>query len=708
MATTVATEVEPVASTSTGITSTPSSSGQAISLFAIQDNKAGMSGLDKEKINQLLYEASKDTLYFKHEQERDKRIDEQIKKMKSDWSNFTNPLKENSLEMMEKARSNRGYDRQSRDISQIVVHIDMDMFYAAVEMRDNPELRDKPMAVGSMQMVCTSNYIARKFGVRSGMAGFICKKLCPDLVLVPPNMRKYGQVSGKIMSVLRRYDPDLFVMSCDEAYLNLSPYLIETFVKENPHYPGPVLIEDKDTGDKRLIPEIWDSAFQVVDSIRSQILEATQLTASAGIATTSMLAKICSDLNKPNGQYMLRGSSYEHVQEFVKKLDIRKVTGIGMVQEKILKAFNILTVKDLWDRRDVVYLLFKPAAIDFYLRVSLGLGSIHSKNEDEPLRSRGHGCSFRATNDFRWLDSQLMQLCEQLADTLDDYGLKGKIIVLRLEKDSFDSFVRSRRIAFYTSECAVIYQTAKSILKAQLSADSDTKWRAMGVRVTHLNVNAAQPVDEKKQSTLDKFLYKKFIQDKDASINSQDNSFFDSSQEIEYCDEASEVGTVGDELICTFCSKIFKEYDGFEEHVNNCLMGDKLNHSSQTTIQTIEDEEDADEYICTNCDKTFTEYTEFDQHLIVCLEDKFEDEFDEDDDDIIIINQPTPPPPSTPINSVVTKTIDSLEPIISPSITNGNKSLTINPRKSLSKSPDTNYDNQDIPFTQSAPKILKL
>src|SRR5690606_5928979 len=106
----------------------------------------------------------------------------------------------------------------------IWMHIDMDMFYAAVEIRDNPCLKDKPVAVGDERMVSTSNYVARKFGIRAAMPGFIGKKLCKDLVFIKPNFYKYEAESKKIMALLKFYDPDIEVRGLDEAFLDLTKY----------------------------------------------------------------------------------------------------------------------------------------------------------------------------------------------------------------------------------------------------------------------------------------------------------------------------------------------------------------------------------------------------------------------------------------------------------------------------------------------------
>ena len=168
--------------------------------------------------------------------------------------------------------------RQQKKIQIITLYFEFDnyffgqdAFYAAVEERDQPSLKDQPMAVGGMGMLSTSNYLARKYGVRAGMPGFIGKKLCPTLKIVPPNFEKYKAVSSIIRQVFKEYDPGFCPMSLDEAYLDITEYL--------------------DTHSNL-------RASEVVEEMRAKIFQNTQLTASAGISLNTMLAKICSDLNK--------------------------------------------------------------------------------------------------------------------------------------------------------------------------------------------------------------------------------------------------------------------------------------------------------------------------------------------------------------------------------------------------------------------------
>ncbi|MDB2387290.1 DNA polymerase IV [Shewanella sp.] len=202
---------------------------------------------------------------------------------------------------------------------QKIIHVDMDCFYAAVEMRDNPELQAKPIAVGGRSdrrgVISTCNYEARKFGVRAAMASGYALKLCPDLILVPGRMDVYKTVSSQIRAVFERYTDLIEPLSLDEAYLDVTQ-------------------SDCCHG----------SATLMAEAIRAEILAETGLTASAGIASVKFLAKIASDLNKPNGQYLIRP---DHIDEFIKTLPLVKIPGVGKVTAKKLADLGLHTCADV-------------------------------------------------------------------------------------------------------------------------------------------------------------------------------------------------------------------------------------------------------------------------------------------------------------------------------------------------------------------------
>lgn len=192
-----------------------------------------------------------------------------------------------------------------------IIHVDMDCFYAAVEMRDNPSYRGRPLAVGGSEkqrgVLSTCNYEARKFGVRSAMPTGQALKLCPDLLVVPGRMQVYKEVSQQIRSIFSRYTELIEPLSLDEAYLDVTD-----------------------------CTKLYGSATLIAEAIRRDIWNELSLTASAGIAPVKFLAKVASDLNKPNGQYVIPP---ERVQEEVDKLPLEKIPGVGKVSlEKLHQA----------------------------------------------------------------------------------------------------------------------------------------------------------------------------------------------------------------------------------------------------------------------------------------------------------------------------------------------------------------------------------
>ena len=204
-------------------------------------------------------------------------------------------------------------------VSRKIIHIDMDCFYAAVEMRDNPSLRNKPLAVGGAArrrgVLCTCNYLAREYGCRSAMPSHQALKLCPDLIIVPPNISHYKSVSYAIQQIFQQYTDNIEPLSLDEAYLDVS---------DCQQHQG--------------------SATWIASAIRQQIFEQQAITASAGVAPNKYLAKIASDWRKPNGQYVIPPHA---VDEFVHQLPVKKLFGVGKVTADKLQLMGITTCRDL-------------------------------------------------------------------------------------------------------------------------------------------------------------------------------------------------------------------------------------------------------------------------------------------------------------------------------------------------------------------------
>lgn len=437
--------------------------------------KAGMKGIDKEKINEIIHEASKGSLFYKKQAQRQEEIHRSIERMLNKVKDATTTQVANAQlscdRMLEDLKKQRIFNR-------VIVHFDLDMFFAAVEIRDNPELANKPVAVGGNSMISTSNYIARKFGVRAAMPGFIARKLCPELLLIKPNGSKYRQASSEVFSILEQYDPELAGMSLDEAYLDLTDFIRNTLERD-----GYELQEFYDG----TLPKIWWArANEVVHEIRDAIFNKTKLTCSAGIACNTLLSKISTDMNKPDGQFMVEGYPQE-VQEFIEKTPVEKVSGIGKVSGQLLNALEIKTCGDIMDKRHYLPLVFYEVNVKFYLRVALGDGSTCIKS-DEQRKSKSVERTFTSIKDSLMLLDKLDSICEELCTKyLKPYRIRGRTITIKLKRNTFTTTTKSYSLLVPTNDKQVIYSTAKNLLLAEIANEPpEISYRLLGVKVSNL------------------------------------------------------------------------------------------------------------------------------------------------------------------------------------------------------------------------------
>nr|KAF6490651.1 DNA polymerase kappa [Molossus molossus] len=399
--------------------------------MGLNDNKAGMEGLDKEKINKIIMEATKGSRFYGNELKKEKQVNQRIENIMQQKAQITSQqLRKAQLQVDRFAMELE----QSRDLNNTIVHIDMDAFYAAVEMRDNPELKDKPIAVGSSSMLTTSNYHARRFGVRAAMPGFIAKRLCPQLIIVPPNFDKYRAVSKEVKEILADYDPNFMAMSLDEAYLNITKHL-----QERKNWP-----EDK----------------------RKYFIK-TGNSLENGIAPNTMLAKVCSDKNKPNGQYQILPNR-QAVMDFIKDLPIRKVSGIGKVTEKMLKALGIITCTELYQQRALLSLLFSETSWHYFLRISMGLGSTHL-TRDGDRKSMSVERTFSEISKAEEQYSLCQELCSELAQDLQKEGLKGRTVTIKLKNVNFEVKTRASTVSSVVSTAEEIFAIAKELLRTEIN-----------------------------------------------------------------------------------------------------------------------------------------------------------------------------------------------------------------------------------------------
>lgn len=343
----------------------------------------------------------------------------------------------------------------------------MDAFYASVEQLDNPELRGKAVAVGGSSqrgVVSAASYEARKFGVRSAMSSVIAKRNCPDLIFVKPRFERYKEISGQIREIFFEYTDLVEPLSLDEAYLDVTENK-----KGNP------------------------SATLIAKQIRDRIKEKTGLNASAGISINKFIAKIASDINKPNGQKTVQP---EEVIEFLEELDIRKFYGVGKVTAEKMYRLGIFSGKDL-KLKSEEYLTehFGKSGAHFYNVVR----GIHL-SEVKPHRIRK---SLGAERTFSenisseiFMLERLENIAEEIERRLKKSKVAGKTITLKIKYSDFTLQTRSKTIHYYIANKDLILEIAKELLYQEKMKNSV---RLLGISLSNLNTEKGESKDEQKE-----------------------------------------------------------------------------------------------------------------------------------------------------------------------------------------------------------------
>ncbi|KAL6837089.1 hypothetical protein V8C40DRAFT_4032 [Trichoderma camerunense] len=471
--------------------------------------KAGQDKVDQSKVSEIIYNASKGSKFFTREEERDKILTKKIEQILS---------RKKKLEQQDLTRDLRNADRLlaelelSRDLTQHIVHLDCDAFFAAVELLERPDLKDVPFAVGG-GVLTTCNYVARQFGCRSGMAGFVAKKLCPQLILIKPNFHKYGAKAQEVREVLANYDPRFESASIDEAYLNITEYCDE-------HNMDPAA---------------------AVEQMRKEVHEKTSITVSAGIAANARLAKICSNINKPNGQYVLP-SERSAIMAFMRDLPTRKVNGIGRVLERELLEIGVKTCGDLYEQRQYLNRLFGDKYYVFLLRCYLGLGRTKIQPAEEYERkSVGTESTFHDISDPAKLRDKLRSTAEALEKDLKKNECKGRTLCIKIKLHTFEVYTRQVVLPKSIQLADDLYNYSLPMLAKLEQEIPGMKLRLMGLRCTHL-------VSTKKPDTMAFFGFKPRRQDagesSDAGMVKRK-----ASEPLEKEEEWEKLGTDDDDLL---------------------------------------------------------------------------------------------------------------------------------------------------------------
>jgi len=335
----------------------------------------------------------------------------------------------------------------------------MDAFYASVEQRDNPELRGKPVAVGGSKergVVAAASYEARQYGVKSAMASAIAARQCPGLIFVKPNFEKYKAVSQQIREIFLDYTDLVEPLSLDEAYLDV-------------------------TENKKGIA----TATRIAREIRQRIWEETELRASAGISINKFLAKVASDINKPNGQKTIMP---EDVIEFLEELPIRKFYGIGAKTAEKMQGLGIHFGKDLkkWDLPLLVREFGKSGS--HYYNIVRGL----QKSEVKPDRIRKSiGAERTFSKDISQLPemlTELQKIMQKLQDRIAKANAKGRTVTVKLKTHQFETHTRSASLPYPTGEQELIFNKVEELISNPVPEEP---LRLLGISLS--NLQQSQP-----------------------------------------------------------------------------------------------------------------------------------------------------------------------------------------------------------------------
>uniref|UniRef100_A0AAV1VKU8 DNA polymerase kappa n=1 Tax=Peronospora matthiolae TaxID=2874970 RepID=A0AAV1VKU8_9STRA len=474
-------------------------------MFVFTAEKAGMKGVDKQHVQEVVHKLSKDSSFYQKSLRDNGKVQQRVVAMREKLSRLSSAQ---LVRLTQETDVRVAQMEASRDLSHIIVVVDMDMFYAAVEMRDKPELRDVPLAVGGLNMISTANYAARQYGVRAAMPGFIGKELCPELHFVPVNMEKYKRVAAQIRAVFAVYDPNFEAFSLDEACLDLTDYVVKywrKYVSAAVSHAGSIELDDEEAwtltaAGRAAIAEV------IVRELRAKIFDCTQLTASAGIAANVMLAKICSDLNKPNGQYVLPFTR-EGVMSFIRDLPVRKIGGIGKVTEKILnEALNVYTGAELFAQRGKIAYLFSEKTAEWLLRTSLGVRERRGKQE---RKSFSRERTFSRLSDPKQLEAKCKEICIMLAQDLERADKAAKNVTFVYKDTAFARCSRSMTLASAIFTADDLFANAVELLRRELPLTL----RLMGIRAATLVARSKASMDlsqpdlgnKKRQVAINKF-----------------------------------------------------------------------------------------------------------------------------------------------------------------------------------------------------------
>ena len=367
------------------------------------------------------------------------------------------------------------------NLSRNILHVDMDAFYASVEQLDNPELKGKPLIVGARPeqrgVVAAASYEARKYGIHSAMPTSRAIKLCPTLIILPVRMSRYSEISKQINKIFYDYTPEIEPISLDEAFLDV-------------------------TGSIKL----FGSAELIGREIKRRIKEELGLTASVGVASNKFLAKLASDLNKPDGFVVI---TEQNKQQILDPLSVSKIWGIGKVTEQLLYVRNIKTIEQLRKTPLTTLRTILGNRAEEVLNLAQGIDDREVESLREAKSISTEETFIEDVIDKEFLSKVLLDQVEQVAQRLRAGGLEGKTINLKFRYKDFTTITRSHGMSEFTNTTKILQQGADQIFEEWYKKSAD-KIRLLGFGVSNLRAEGGSGQqllfsnqEDKKQKKID-------------------------------------------------------------------------------------------------------------------------------------------------------------------------------------------------------------
>ncbi|ORD93659.1 POLK [Enterospora canceri] len=418
------------------------------------------------------------------------------------------------------------------DPDEFYVHVDLDSYYASVETLLNPKLKDVPLAVGSMAMIATSNYKAREYNVKAGMPGYHAKKLCPHLVIIPPQMNQYNYYSEVIMEILSCYDTQIEIYGIDESCMVFNEdKLVQAYEYHNSTNAKNDQIKYGGFN--------TTSISKLVEKIRQTVYNKTKLTISAGISLCRGHAKFASNINKPNGQLCI----IDNFDQYILNLPCDKINGIGkMTKLRLSKTFQVTTVADLRNKHAECALVFPTKTFLNVFRLSFGFSQFdfaHSSKYNSNFKSIGNSYTIRKTTSYVETVQRLYEISQQVWQRMKKCDMYGMVVTLVIKYSTFKLVTRRKKINFVMKRHRELFETVVELLQENVVMN-ESKMKVVDEEIRMLGVTVSDLSKRSNLKTLEEFVVEK---------------------------------KAIDPRKCFLCQKLFLHESDvvFESHVNRCV-----------------------------------------------------------------------------------------------------------------------------------------